>query len=113
MGCDEADSPPPPPPSPSPPPGTPGPNVPPPPQGLPARKPRQDRVRAQIDAFLGHLKSTEESREKWRKECQSMEEEELMTEERQHQELLCVVRQLTTAVTRLLPQGASMDGEEM
>ncbi|KAH7985392.1 hypothetical protein HPB52_024870 [Rhipicephalus sanguineus] len=85
MGCDEADSPPPPPRSPSPP-CTPGPSVPPTPQGPLAKKPRQDHVRAQIDGFLGHLKSTEESREKWRKECQSMEEERLMTEERQRQE---------------------------
>ncbi|KAL1484989.1 hypothetical protein MTO96_032249 [Rhipicephalus appendiculatus] len=75
------------------------------------KKPRRDRVRAQIDGFLGHLKSAEESREKWRRECQSMEEERLVTEERQHQELLSVVRQLTTAVTRLLPQEASTEGE--
>ncbi|KAL1431608.1 hypothetical protein MTO96_002237 [Rhipicephalus appendiculatus] len=82
-------------------------------KGPPAKKPRRDRVRAQIDGFLNHLKSTEESREKWHRECQTMEEERLVTEERQHQELLSVVRQLTTAVTRLLPQEASTDGEQM
>lgn len=70
-------------------------------------------MRAQLDGFLGNLKSTEESREKWRKECQSMKEERLMTEKWQHKELLSVVRQLTTAVTKLLPQGANMDGEEL
>ncbi|KAH7968763.1 hypothetical protein HPB52_011090 [Rhipicephalus sanguineus] len=113
MGCDEADSPPPSPPSPRPPPCTSGLNAPHRPKACQPKNPgRTVRVpRLTASSAISTLLRT--SREKWRKECQSMEEERLMIEERQHQELLPVIWQLTTAVTKLLPQGANIDGEEM
>ncbi|KAH6920338.1 hypothetical protein HPB50_028675 [Hyalomma asiaticum] len=91
----------------SPPPALPSPNPPPvaststalppqTPQGPQAKRHRQDRSLLQMEGYLSYLKVAEEAREKWRKDCLELEERRLAAEERQHQELMSMLRQLST-----------------